>query len=396
MCIPKELNKLLSEYEYFFSKPQIIHFKTLITGLIVSENKTIQEINDGFGKKNQSSLNRFVTKSEFDLDELNNLRISQAKKHLNLDKFGIQIIDESLLHKTGEKMELIGRHRSGVTKRIELGHMIVNSLYTDKLQNTFPIKTDVYVQEKNCPKYNLDFKTKRQLAVEQIDYALANDLPIKLVIVDAGYEGEEFTQEILARGLDFMIGCRISTKISINRKKRSSIENYLDSLTDDNFKIHFKDDKAFFYHIATVSIRGIGKVKLIISYKYEDEENIKCYITNLNLPEEQIIDLLSMRWLIECFHRDGKQHLGLEAYQVRKGRGMQVVALAILIAYTLTVLAARILFTPLRKLRTVGEVCRYFALIAYKGSRWFLAKMANPIQFILLLKKHVFVKSAKV
>jgi len=396
VCIPKELNKLLSDYEDFFTKPQFTHFKSLITGLIVSENKTIQEICDGFGKKNQSSLNRFVTKSIFDLEELNELRIKQTKTHLSLDRFGIQIIDESLLHKTGKKMEFAGRHRSGVTKKIEWGHMVVNSIYTDFNKNTFPIKTDVYVQEKECPKYNLAFKTKRRLAIEQIDFSLKNELPIKVVIVDAGYEGEEFTQEILARNLDFIVGVRTTTKVSLNRKKRISVNDYLCSLTDDDFEIHFIEDRAFFYHLTNVSIRGIGKVKLVVSYKHEDEENIKCYITNLNILDEQIVDLLSMRWIIECFHRDGKQHLGLEAYQVRKGRGMQVVALAILIAYTLIILAARSISIPIRKLKTIGEVCRYFAIIAYKGTRWFLAKMANPLKFISLLKKHVFVKCAKV
>ena len=117
-----------------------------------------------------------------------------------------------------------------------------------------------------------------------------------------------------------------------------------------------------------------------------DEENIKCYITNLNEEDEIIIKLLIKRWRIECFHRDAKQHLGLKAYQVRKGRGMQVVALAILTAYTLVILATRILKTPIRSLRTIGEICRYLQLVAYKGIRWIKNKLKDTVNWIRILK----------
>lgn len=393
VCIPPVLNKLFEHYRKFFTKPQFKHFKRLVTGLIVSENKTIQEINDGFGKTNQSNLNRFVN-SEIDMDGLNSLRLKHVKEHLPLKKRGALIIDESLLHKTGKKMELAGIHRSGITKKLEWGHMTVNSLYVDSQDNEFPVKTDIYVREQDCKERI--FLTKRQIAVKQIDTALREGLSIGVVIVDAGYEGEEFTKEIKSRGLDFIIGVRVSTKASFDRGKRISIGEYLTGLTDDNFDYIIKDEQAYFYHIAKVSIRGIGFVKLVISYACGDEENIKCYITNVDGEDEIIIKLLVKRWRIECFHRDAKQHLGLEAYQVRRGRGMQIVALATLVAYTLVILAARILKTPIRALRTVGEVCRYLKLIAYKGIRWFKSRLRNPIEFLKMLKKLVFVKNAKV
>jgi len=396
VCIPPVLNRLFGSYQDFFTKPQFSHFKRLVTGLIVSENKTLQEINDGFGKKHQSNLNRFVSHSSWDLDELNHIRIKQVGENLSLHKKGILIIDESLLHKTGPHMELAGMHRSGISGGIEWGHMAVNSFYSDSNDNDFPVKTDIYVREKDCKKYDREFKTKREIAVDQIDFALQAGLPASLVIVDAGYEGEEFTREIIERQLKFIIGVRVTTKISIDRQKRISVGEYLSTLTDDNFDFYLTEEQAYFYHIVKVYIRGIGTVKLVVSYAYGDEEKVKCYISNLDEEDEILIKILIKRWRIECFHRDAKQHLGLEAYQVRKGRGMQVVALAILTAYTLAMLAARILKMPVRCLRTVGEVCRYLQLIAYKGVRWIREQLSNPLRFIQMLKKHVYVKNAKV
>jgi len=396
VCIPPVLNKLLSDYRSFFTKPQYNNFRRLIAGFIVSENKTVQEINDSFGERNQSSLNRFVSHSNWDLDELNLVRINSVQSHLNLKKRGALIIDESLKHKTGRHMELAGFHRSGVTKRLEWGHMDVNAFYTDTDDNDFPVKSDVYVRKIDCPKYDVLFKTKREIAVEQIDFTLNAGLPLWLVLADAGYEGEEFTREIISRKLKFVIGVRTTTNVSFNRQKRISIQDHLKTLTDDDFTAYMTKEKAYFYHIVNTSMRGIGKVKLIISYAYGDESNIKCYITNLNENKKTIIKHLIKRWLIECFHRDAKQHLGLEAYQVRKGRGMQVVALAILIAYTLAILIARILKTPIRTLKTIGEICRYLQLIAYKGIQWIRKHIQKPKDYINVLKKHVFVKNAKV
>jgi SRSO17 transposase len=396
ISLPSIIKTQLKPYQDFFSKPQFGHFTRLVTGKIVCDNKTNQEINDEFGERDQSNLNRFVSYSTFDLEKINEKRIDHAKENHNLTKKGIQIIDESLLHKTGKSMELAGTHRSGVTKRLEWGHMVVNSYYIDMKNNSFPIKTDVYVKEDCCKKNNLIFKTKREIGIEQIDFALKNKLPIKTVLVDAGYEGEDFTREISDRKLNYIIGIRNTTKFSINRRKRIDSDEYMSTLDDTDFNVFFKNNEAYFYHIKLCSIRCIGTVKIIFTYKYGDEENIKIYITNLKLSDKIIISMLIKRWEIECFHRDAKQHLGLESYQVRKSRGMQVVALATLTAYTLVKIVANQIVTPVRKLKTVGEVCRYLSLIAHKGTNWFNALMKKPDKFAKMLKKHVFVKNAKV
>ena len=397
VCIPPVLNGLLATYSTLYTKPQFGHLRRLVTGLIVSQNKTLQEINDSFGERDQSNLNRFVNESPWDSEELNQLRLKQVQEHLELKEKGILVIDESLAHKTGKHMEFAGRHRSGVTKQIEWGHLLVNAFYTDNADNGFPVKTDVYVREEDCAKYtDVTFKTKREMAIGHLDYALAAGLPVGVVVVDAGYEGKEFTRAIKERGCDFIIGVRVTTGISIAGAKRKPIKDYLATLTDEDFNLCIVEDKVYFYHLREVSMRGIGMITLIVCYGDGDEEEVKCYITNLKEDDETIIKTLAKRWRIECFHRDAKQHLGLEAYQVRKGGGMQIVALAVLTAYTLVNLAARILETPGRKLETVGEVCRYFQLVAYKGVRWVRDKLKTPQGALQTLNRHVFVKNAKV
>ncbi|MDI6737606.1 MAG: transposase, partial [Nanoarchaeota archaeon] len=360
--------------------------------------------NDAFSKGEQSSLNRFVTESEWDIDAVNYVRLQQIKKIPSSKRYTIQVIDDTLLHKTGKHMEKAGYHRSGVTKKIEWGHCLVNSIITSKDRSCplFPLTGDIYVRQKDCDK-ETTFRTKREMALEQIDYGIENGIPVEVVILDAGFQDEKLTKEIKRRKKHFIIGVRTTTKISIGRQERIPIAEHLDTLTDKNFELIIKEGKDYFIYTKIVSIRGIGKVKLIVSYKYGDEENIKIYITDLlEASNGELIDILVCRWEVECWHRDAKQYLGLEAYQVRKGRGIHVVVLAILVAYTLLILSqtrgilARIPFVFKRGLQTIGEICRFMYHASLRGWRWILRLFKDISKFRDFLNKDVLVKNAKV
>lgn len=402
--IPQGLKLLFKPYRSVFNKAQYGHFQTLVTGLVVNDKKTLQEINDALSDKNQSSFNRFVTKSEWDLEAVNSIRLRQAKKVSFSSEDGMYIIDDTLLHKTGKKMEKAGYHRSGVTKKIEWGHCLVNSIWADKNKNDSlcPVTGDIYIRKENCDDKKL-FRTKREIALNQIGYGLAHGIPLNTVVVDAGFQDSKLYREIRLRGLNVIMGARTTTKISINRKKRISIDDYLNTITDADFNWIIRNGKAYFIHTKKVSVREIGTAKLIVSYKHGDEENIKVYITNMiDKSDEEIIDFLIRRWDVECWHRDAKQHLGLEAYQVRKGRGIQVVVLAILVAYTLLILSqtrgiiTRIKTSFKRELETIGEICRFMKCAAQKGWRWITRLFKKPDEFRNFLNKNILVKNAKV
>jgi len=61
-----------------FSAEVFIEFERYISGLIVSKNKTVEGFNRLFvsESRNQSSLNRLLTQSRFDLEELNKARMN--------------------------------------------------------------------------------------------------------------------------------------------------------------------------------------------------------------------------------------------------------------------------------------------------------------------------------
>src|SRR3989338_798874 len=197
-------------------------------------------------------------------------------------------------------------------------------------------------------------------------------LPIWLFIADAGLYADFIIQDLRARRLKYILGTRVTNNISIGGKKRISIGEHLQTLTDLDFKRHIIEEEVYYLYTVDVSERGVGKEKLLISYKDGDEEEIRINVTNLlQHSDESILRFLLKRWKIETWHRDGKQHLGLEDYQVRKFGAMQKVVCAILVAYTQLILMRedRLLKPLMRVLGTIGEGCRYLRLIALKGIR---------------------------
>ena len=393
--VPVGFKALLSFYKKCFTRPQYKNFRDFVFGLIVSDNKTIQEINDCFGRVDQSSLNRFLTCSEWDTTKINNKRISQIKSRQKLKK-GIFICDPTFLQKFGKMMEYANYHYNGMTKKEEWGYFLVNSFFTDG-NVEFPICADFYLRKEDADEKH-PFKTLREICLEQLDYAMKR-LPIWLFIADAGLYADFLIQDIRSRGLKYILGTRITNNISIDRKKRISIEKYMQTLTDDDFKIHIFDGEAYFLHSVDVSERNVGREKLLISYKAGDEENIRINVTNItHHSDNSLLCLLLKRWKIEVWHRDGKQHLGLEDCQVRKFSAIQKVVCAILVAYTQLILMKEDrLLKPLKRiLKTIGESCRYLRLIALKGTFWLKQKAKDIVEFRKILNRLVFVKNAKV
>src|SRR3989338_8149696 len=370
--IPHRYKALLSFYKKCFTRPQYKNFRDFVLGLIVSDNKTIQEINDCFGRVYQSSLNRFLTLSEWDAAKINNKRISQIKSYHKIKK-GIFICDPTFLQKFGKMMEYANYHYNGMTKKEEWGYFLVNSFFTDG-NVEFPVCADFYLRKEDADEKH-PFKTLREICLEQLDYAMKR-LPIWLFIADAGLYADFLIQDIRSRGL-----------------------KYMQTLTDDDFKVHIFDGEAYFLHSVDVSEKNVGKEKLFISYKAGDEKNIRINVTNLmHHSDNSLLCLLLKRWKIEVWHRDGKQHLGLEDCQVRKFSAIQKVVCAILVAYTQLILMKEDrLLKPLKRiLKTIGESCRYLRLIALKGTFWLKQKAKDIVEFRKILNRLVFVKNAKV
>ena len=96
--------KRLDVFRKCFSKPQWTHFKIYIHGLFLGEKgeKNIEDIaSNVLDGKDQSSLNRFLTRSRWGIKKLNAIRL---KESIHDRKGGVIVLDDMLIEKFGKLM----------------------------------------------------------------------------------------------------------------------------------------------------------------------------------------------------------------------------------------------------------------------------------------------------
>src|ERR687896_469570 len=141
-----EIPDIVQHYAPFFASvfsPQALQqFQRYLSGLIVSENKTVDGINRLFvlDTRNQSSLNRLLTESPFSVDALNRCRLAvlQSLPGTDMKPKGVLSLDDTLLTHYGQPFDQIAYLYDSAQKRYVWAHNLVNLHYSDD-QTDYPI-----------------------------------------------------------------------------------------------------------------------------------------------------------------------------------------------------------------------------------------------------------------
>jgi hypothetical protein len=116
-------------FEKVFSPEAFIEFERYVSGLIVSENKTVDGINRLFvnESRNQSSLNRLLTASPFALADLNQARLTvlHTLPGTQMKRKGVLSVDDTLLVHSGEHFDQIANLKDPDTGHYVWAHDLV-------------------------------------------------------------------------------------------------------------------------------------------------------------------------------------------------------------------------------------------------------------------------------
>jgi SRSO17 transposase len=159
------LTGLMEEFKPCFSKPQFRNFSTYMLGLVACEDKkNIDAINRCFmNAKDQSTLNRFLTTSPWNLQRLEEKRLQLVRTRLPVEEgsTGFLIIDDTINRKTGKHMEEAGYHFDSAEGKAVWGHDIVTTHYVNG-ETEYPVRLNLYIRKETCLKEQRIFKTKIQ------------------------------------------------------------------------------------------------------------------------------------------------------------------------------------------------------------------------------------------
>jgi hypothetical protein len=357
------MEELLEQYRPCFSKPQFENFSTYTVGLITCEGKkNIQAINQTFmDAKNQSSLNRFLTKSSWNLESVQNKRLSLANEKLHGSKgsTGYVLLDDTINKKTGKHMEDAGYHYDSKEGKAVWGHDIVTTHYVN-CDIEYPLRLSLYVKKETCEQKKVEFKTKIQLAVEQINAFT----PPEGVRIMLGFDCWFFCRQIVdaakARGWDWVTQAD-SNRIVHHKGHKTNVTELAKGLADERFKKVAVEGQDYVLCALKVWMPKIGDVRLVVS---REDDGFHFYVSNrLDYSARQVLLAYKVRHCIDEFYRDVKQNLGLEAYQMRSSRGAIIHWHLVFCAHTLLTLlrksAIEVDRLMAKALATLGDVCRW-------------------------------------
>jgi hypothetical protein len=140
--IPQIVQHYVRWFEPVFSAEALVQFQRYLSGLIISENKTVEGINRLFviESRHQSSLNRLLTESPFSEVALNRQRLAllNSLEGTQVKPKGVLSVDDTLLTHYGRHFDEIAFLYDTVEKRYTWAHNLVNLHYSDD-QTDYPL-----------------------------------------------------------------------------------------------------------------------------------------------------------------------------------------------------------------------------------------------------------------
>lgn len=378
-----EFPELVKHYApYFadiFSEEAFVEFERYISGLIVSENKTVEGINRLFvnESRNQSSLNRLLTRSPYQVSEINQARLNLLAdlKGTRMKPKGVLGIDDTLLTHFGHHFAGIACLYDHTSGTYEWAHNLVTLHYSDdetdypvlfqlwrpaelekietgliaagikikaskqELKTTAPAKWRQYLlnlwrRHANKPEVAALYDSKLQMAkaflVQWQKMRDKLDLPVTF---DSWYTQPDFCHYLdQTLHMSYVGTLKDSAKIVL-KTGEEDVKSFADRLKQEHltavktggspiFKpvtISYKGTKEhYFSYCATHRIQTFGKQRLVINFDQADlSDNPVFYISNrLRWQAQGITRIRRHRWPVEVYHEEGKAE-GLDQYQLR-------------------------------------------------------------------------------
>ena len=337
--LPAGFEEAIEPYRPYFGAPAFEHFKRYLLGLIVSENLTIEGINRIYIEtKHPSSLNGFLTASIWREDKVNQARIAVLKAGGALGGKGWLVIDDTFAHKTGEMIEVVGIFWDHTEKRHVLAHNTVAMGFVTPKGKSYPLDFRLHFKEDLCEKEKIPFKSKITLGKELIEYALTLGLDIQGVLFDSWYAAKELIGFFRDNSLWWVTRLKSDRNIKV-RGEYVQLQDFATTIPKAAFRKIQIGEKNYQVFSKAVELKGIGKVRIVISYDKEDFSGDPVYFATDQVRWEatRILKTYGNRSKIEAFFRDTKQNLGLEDYQLRDLRGIKRHWYLIFLAYSLLV-----------------------------------------------------------
>jgi hypothetical protein len=375
MTPPEIVQKALEEFlaPLFKNEPQRRHLANYLTGLMLSDNKTVAGMTDEMpNASDQSCLNRFLTEVDWDECAMNQARIDwlQQFDDTKFHERGVIAFDDVLIDKSGKYIKDSGTFWDHSEQRYKHAQdlIIVNYVHPHSGKH-YPLDFRRFKKEEQCEWTGEEFKKMTELTIELIDRCQERGV-LGTFTFDSFYTCAAIQNHINSlknadkteRG--YVGDLKFNRKIVFKGVEQQAVE-FAHTIPPENRKPVTVDGVKQWYLTVCVKMPNIDhKVRVVILWRYKnDAEPRKILVTNkIHWNADRIVATYRGRWTgTETFHRDGKQELGLGDCQLRDGVGQTRHTYCVFLAYSLlmqnldkTNLSGR----SSSRVSTIGESCR--------------------------------------
>jgi hypothetical protein len=352
-------------YRELLSRPQYRHLVTMLAGLMLNGRgeKNIMDITEAaVDGGDQSCLNRFMHAEAWSAEELNRFRLNVSVRGM---KGGALIIDDTLIEKTGHKMEDTGYLYDHCLKKNIWCIDYVTAFYSNG-ETKAPLDFSTYVKEEVCEGTGKEFKTKTELTVELISKALEYVSP-DVVLFDSWYGSKEILNCVAGHGHVFITESK-TNRLLWDGDQQIQVKEYLARHKKEFVPADTGTDYRFCMEKVS-AIKGGLTVKFIFFRTKKNGRHTQVLMTNaLDMDQGEVMRQYKKRWDAEVFYRDCKQFLGMGDYQARAGEVGVTHLLLVFLAYTiLKGIACRKLFQNIfQGADSIGSMCAALKRFVFK------------------------------
>ena len=363
---PTVVKEALQEFGPFFAnQPERQHFAEYLTGLIIAHKKNVSAINREFAvTTDQSCLNRWITQAKWDQEAFNQQRLNWLQKSpdTRYSPQGVIPIDNVLIDHAGKFIEDAGWFWDHAEKRNKIAHDYIIVNYVCNSGKHYPLEFYRFVKKEQCQEQDLEFIDHNEFVRRLVDWTVANEIPGDFTF-DSYFTSAENLNHIHAYDRTYVGDLKFNRKI-IFKGQELKAEELAGQITAQDRKLVLLDGSRQWYFTKSIRIPTVNhKVRIVILWDKRKDKRAKKILV-CNRPHWEITRILRVyrcRWRgTECFHRDGKQHLGMGDCQLRKGRGQTRHMYMVFLAHS-------VLMRQLRqgrarewareRLTTIGQAC---------------------------------------
>lgn len=246
---------------------------------------------------------------------------------------GYLIFDDSVHTKSkGRKMGGLGQHYSNSEGRVVSGHCLFTGLYV-LLGQRCPLQAHMYRQKAVCEQEGEPFRSKIDMAVEEIaQFEPVQDTHTH-VLIDSWYHCKRVRKAAQRRGWDVSGGLKSNRVVRLiaedGRREWIKLSKYAARLGPADWQEVIwpseQGGQKLYAHVVRTWIRKLGPTLLLITCHNPAApmKSIRYWgSTMLHLKAQTMIDILAVRWHIETFFEYEKDLLGSDHYQVMSSQAI--------------------------------------------------------------------------